>query len=234
MNPVESAAIGPAMIRCVSSAVAGQVLSVNRATQARTDAWTRAKSGRSGIDKRPADGPLWLRRDGVEGDTICDTKHHGGPDQAVYAYAAEDLAFWSAELGRPLAPGNVGENLTLSGVDCSGAVVGERWRVGAAVLRVTAPRVPCRVFAGFLDVPDLVGRFFDAGRPGTYLSVVAPAAVVAGDAVTVLHRPAHGVTVAELLAVRAGRRELLDKVATARDDLGADARGWLDALRAGG
>src|SRR3954447_3599086 len=142
----------------------GRVVSVNLAV-VRTDPFTRVKSGRSGIDKRPAGHPVRLEIGGVDGDTICDTKYHGGPEQAVYAYAVEDLDFWTAELERSVEPGNVGENLTLAGIDCSHAVVGERWQVGEAVLRVTGPRTPCRVFAGFLDVPDLIKRFFAAGRP---------------------------------------------------------------------
>jgi MOSC domain-containing protein YiiM len=208
----------------------GVVVSVNLAREARTDPWTRVKSGRSGIDKRPADAPVLLAVSGVDGDSVCDSRHHGGPDQAVYAYASEDLAFWAAELGRPMPPGNVGENLTLFGIDCSGAVVGERWRVGDAVLRVTGPRAPCKVFAGFLDVPDMVGRFMRAGRPGAYLAVDEPAAVAVGDAVTMMHRPDHGVTVADLLALRAGRRELLARAVSARDDLGARGRAWLDGV----
>ena len=207
----------------------GRVVSVNLAV-VRTDPFTHVKSGRSGIDKRPATEPVCLEADGVVGDTVCDTKYHGGPEQAVYAYAVEDLDFWTSELQRLVEPGNVGENLTLSGVDCSHAVIGERWRVGDAVLRVTGPRTPCRVFAGFLDVPDLVKRFFAAGRPGAYLAVEHAAAVSAGDPVTVLDRPAHGVTTADLLAATAGHRELLPHVAAARDDLGTRGRKWLDGV----
>ena len=209
----------------------GRVVSVNLAV-VRTDSFTRVKSGRSGIDKRPADGPVWLAVDGVAGDTICDTANHGGPGQAVYAYATEDLDFWTDQLQRAVEPGNAGENLTLVGVDCSHAVVGERWQIGDAVLRVTGPRIPCRVFAGFLDVPDLVKRFFSAGRPGAYLSVERPAAVSAGDPVTVSDRPAHGVTTAEVMAATAGRRDLLPRIAEARDDLGERGREWLDAVLA--
>jgi MOSC domain-containing protein YiiM len=210
---------------------AGRVESVNLAV-VRTDAFTRVKSGRSGIDKRPAAGLVRLEVDGVAGDTICDTRNHGGPEQAVYAYSVDDLAFWAAELQRSIGPGNVGENLTLSGVDCSHAVVGERWQVGDAMLRVTGPRTPCRVFAGFLDVPDLVKRFFAAGRPGAYLAVERPGAVAAGDAVTLLDRPAHGVTVADLMAAAAGRRELLPRIAEAREYLGPRGRDWLDTVAA--
>jgi MOSC domain-containing protein YiiM len=157
-------------------AAAGRVVSVNVAV-VRTDPWTRVKSGRSGIDKRPVHDPVALLPSGVDGDTICDSENHGGPDQAVYAYSNEDLAFWAAELGQGVDPGGVGENLTLSGVDCSGAVVGERWQVGDAVLQVCGPRIPCRVFAGFRGVPDLVKRFVAARRPGSYLAVLHAATV---------------------------------------------------------
>ena len=87
----------------------GRVVAVNVAV-VRTDPWTRVKSGRSGIDKRPVDGPVALLSDGVDGDTICDTANHGGPDQAVYVYTKPDYDWWSAQLRRPLEPGVFGEN----------------------------------------------------------------------------------------------------------------------------
>jgi MOSC domain-containing protein YiiM len=205
----------------------GRVESINVAV-VRSDIDTRAPSGRTGIDKRPVDGPVLLVPEGVQGDTVCHTKHHGGPDQAVYAYAAEDLAFWTAELGQEFRPGGVGENLTVSGVDCTGAVLGERWQVGAAVLQVRSARTPCRVFAGFRGVPDLVKRFIAAGRPGAYLAVVQPGPVRAGDPVTLLDRPDHGVTVADLMAASTVARERAPEVAAARGNMGAAARAWLD------
>ncbi len=205
----------------------GIVESVNVAV-VRSDIDTRAPSGRTGIDKRPVDGPVLLATDGVQGDTICHTKHHGGPDQAVYAYAAEDLAFWAAELGQDVRPGGVGENLTVSGVDCTGAVLGERWQVGEAVLQVRSTRTPCRVFAGFRGVPDLVKRFIAAGRPGAYLAVERPGLVRPGDAVVVLDRPDHGVTVADLMAASTVKRERTPEVAVAREYMGARDREWLD------
>lgn len=209
---------------------AGRVLAVNVAV-VRSDARVAGKSGRSGIDKRPVAGSVALLASGVDGDTICDTKHHGGPDQAVYAYSRADLDFWAAELGQRFDPGGVGENLTLDGVDCSGAVLGERWRVGPdAVLTVRGPRIPCRVFANFRAAPDLIKRFTAAGRPGCYLAVTRPGSVAAGDPVHLLHRPAHGVTVADVMAAMTGERERVAAVATARDDLGERGREWLDRI----
>lgn len=184
----------------------------------------------TGIDKRPVAGPVRLDVEGVAGDTICNLRDHGGPDQAVYAYAREDLDFWAAELGRPVH--NVGENLTASGVDCTGAVLGERWLVGEAELVVRSARTPCLKLSGVLDVPDMIKRFIAAGRPGCYLAVVRPGAVSAGDRVQVLDRPAHGVTVADLAAAKTGDRSRLEFVAGARDDMGARDRAWLDKILA--
>ncbi|GAA4843443.1 MOSC domain-containing protein [Pseudonocardia benzenivorans] len=159
-----------------------------------------AKSGRTGIDKQPVVGPVRVdvpgpAGSGLAGDHICDVRHHGGPEQAVYAYAREDLDRWEPELG-PLRAGMFGENLTVRGVEVTGAVVGERWRVGGTLLlEVSVPRIPCNTFAVWLDRRGWVRRFTQEGRPGTYLRVLVPGPVQAGDAIVVEDRPAHGVTV---------------------------------------
>lgn len=197
---------------------AGHVESVNVAV-VRTGAWT-GRVGKSGIDKRPAPGPVLFEPGGVRGDSVCDTKHHGAWYQAAYAFDVEDLRYWSRELGRELHPGNAGENLSLVGCDVSAAVIGERWRIGGAVLRVTGPRNPCKVFAGFWDEAKLVKRFTAVGRPGAYCAVEQAGEVAAGDDREVLSRPEHGVTIAELFAFKVrGRRELAEHVETCLDDL---------------
>ena len=149
----------------------------------------------TGIDKRPVAGAVRLETLGVEGDHVLDTRGHGGVDQAVYAYASEDAAWWAESLARAVSPGNFGENLTTVGIDLTDCVVGERWTVGTAVLEVSRPRIPCSVFAGFWDVPDLVKRFTERAHPGTYLRVLTPGSVRAGDPIEVVHRPDHGVTI---------------------------------------
>ncbi|WP_446210972.1 MOSC domain-containing protein [Micromonospora sp. IBSANI012] len=179
--------------------------------------WAGDASGRTGIDKRPVDVPVLLRADGVAGDFIGERAHHGGPDQAVYAYAGEDAEWWSAELGRTVPPGGFGENLTTSAVDVTGAVIGELWAIGSAVLQVTKPRTPCTTFAGFWGVPDLIKRFTVRAAPGAYLRVLREGEVGAGDPVELVDRPAHGVTIGEVFRAMNLEPELLPRLLDAAE-----------------
>ena len=188
----------------------GVVESVNLGTL-RVVPWTQSV-GSTGIDKRPAPGRVRAEGVGLVGDVICDTRNHGGYDQAVYAYAAEDAAWWAAEVGRELPFGSFGENLSTRDVDCTGAVIGERWQVGSAVLEVSRPRIPCRTFAGFWDVPDLVKRFTRRGLPGAYLRIVTEGDLGAGDRVEIVHRPDHGVTIGEVFRALTGDRALAPRL----------------------
>jgi MOSC domain-containing protein YiiM len=185
----------------------------------------RGDVGRTAIDKRPVAGPVRIEALGPVGDTVLDRKHHGGRDQAVYAYASEDLAAWSARLGRDLAPGGFGENLTTEGVDVTGAVVGERWRIAGAngsravVLEVTSPRVPCVTFQGWMNEPHWVKRFTEAGAPGTYLRVLSRGVIEAGADVEVVERPEHGVTIGEVFQLRLADPDRLALLLQTQDDL---------------
>ncbi|MEG3629389.1 MOSC domain-containing protein [Streptomyces poriticola] len=207
------------------------VLSVNlgRATAV---PYTNHPDGVTGIDKRPAEGPVRVTApgpkgvgaSGLAGDTVCDTRHHGGDDQAVYAVAREDLDDWERELGRPLANGAFGENLTTAGVDVSGALIGERWRIGPeVVLEVTSGRIPCRTFQGHVGVPGWVRRFTERGAPGAYLRVIESGEIRGGDPVEIVHRPGHAVTVALQFRAVTTERELLPRLPAAGDALHAEA-----------
>ena len=159
------------------------------------------RPGRSGIDKKPVSGRVAVGALGLDGDVQVNRKYHGGEGQALYAYAQEDADFWIAELGRALPPGRFGENLRTTGLDLTGALLGERWLVGTALLEVTAPRIPCANFARFWNEPQLVTRFTAHGASGVYLRVRRTGELGAGDDVTVVFRPDHAVTVG--LAFRA-------------------------------
>ncbi|HEY7100664.1 MAG TPA: MOSC domain-containing protein [Mycobacteriales bacterium] len=172
------------------------------------------KSGRSGIDKMPATGPVAVTApgwgaSGLAGDTIVDKPHHGGPDQAVYAYAREDLDDWSRMLDQPIRGGLFGENLTTVGLDVTGAVVGEVWRIGSVVLQVTSPRIPCATFTDQMQRRRWVKEFTAHGAPGAYLRVLEPGELRAGDAVTVTDRPESPVTIGVMFRALTGEPELL-------------------------
>lgn len=176
------------------------------------DATWAGKLKRTAIDKRPVTHRVEVRPGGLAGDERADQRHHGSPGQAVYAYAREDYDWWERELGRELRDGRFGENLTTSGLDVNGALLGERWRIGTALLEVSAPRVPCVVFRNWLDEPGWVRRFTEAARPGAYLRVVEPGELGAGDEVEVAFRPGASVTVAESFLAYHGDAELLRRV----------------------
>ncbi|WP_203927104.1 MOSC domain-containing protein [Virgisporangium ochraceum] len=162
--------------------------------------------GVTGINKQPVDRLVTVRapgprtvglHSGLVGDQIFDIEHHGGDDQAVYAYAREDYDWWQSRLNRPLANGLFGENLTTEGVDVNGAVIGERWRIGPRlVLQPTFGRIPCATFQHKMGEPRWTKTFTRMNRPGAYLRVLEEGEVLAGDTVTVEDRPAHGVTIA--------------------------------------
>ena len=184
----------------------GFVESVN-AGPVRDVPWGKVR--RSGIDKRPEDGAAEVGPTGLAGDGIGDLQHHGGLDQAVHAYAAEDLATWSAELGRPLRAGAFGENLTTRGIDVQAVRMGERWAVGTTLLELSGVRIPCSVFQGFVGEPQWVRRFIERGLTGPYLRVLETGRLRAGDAIEVVHRPDHDLTVGHVFRALTTQRELM-------------------------
>ena len=187
-----------------------RVISVN--TGRGKDADWAGKSGRTAIDKRPVPGRVGVGTLGLGGDEQVDKPAHGGPEQAVYAYAREDLDWWVEQLGRELADGTFGENITTAGLDVSGALIGEIWELGTARVQVTAPRIPCVVFAGWMDERNWVKRFADARRPGAYLRVLREGAVGAGDRLEVVSRPAERVTIAESMTAYYGDAALMRRL----------------------
>ncbi len=149
----------------------------------------QGRPARTAIFKSPVQGPVMVHLDRLEGDGRGDPKVHGAAHNAVYAYAVEDLRWWSGQLGRPLGYGVMGENLTLEGVDLTEEAIGQQWRVGGALLEVTKHRGPCRKLGLRFGDPDFPRRFLDAGRFGVYLRVLEEGLVGTGDAVIVVRLP---------------------------------------------
>ncbi|MDT5339756.1 MAG: hypothetical protein QOD90_5261 [Mycobacterium sp.] len=209
------------------------VLTVNR-TQLGAD----GAAPKTGIDKRPTSGPVAVRApgpmrrglgSGIVGDVIGNRKLHGGDDQAVYAYAREDLDAWAAQLGRDLTNGMFGENITTTGIDVTGAVIGERWRIGSdgVLLEVTSPRTPCKTFANRLGIDGWIRTFAHGGTPGAYLRVLEPGSVSGGDSVEVIERPPHGITIGFVYRALMVQKDLLPEILVADalpEDIKATAR----------
>lgn len=198
----------------------GRVLSVNIAVPMRNDI---KAVGFTGIDKRPTDARVMVRApgpraqgsgSGLEGDRVFDSVHHQGDDRAVCVYAREDLDFWETELGRPLVNGGFGENLTTTGIDVTGALLGERWRVGEAlVLEVTQPRNPCVTFHNWMGGHGWLKRFTDHAVSGCFLRVIEGGNVRVGDTISVVSRPSHDVTVGLAFRALTRQRELQVRLA---------------------
>ena len=160
--------------------------------------------GTTAIDKQPVDGPVKVGRLGLYADIQADRKHHGGEDQAVYAYAAEDADWWAEQLQRDIPAGFFGENLRVEGLEVSNVRVGERWRIGAGpdavVLEVTHARTPCMTFARWMgeESNGWVRRFSEARRLGTYFRVVKTGKVRSGDPIEVTPAPEGAPTILDI------------------------------------
>jgi MOSC domain-containing protein YiiM len=203
--------------------VIGHVVSVNVGLP-RTVSWY-GRNVTTAIWKQPVRGRRPLRGVNVDGDDQADRRVHGGPTKAVYAYALEDYAWWGGVLGTSLDPGTFGENLTVSGVDLAGRVIGEHWRIGTAVVRVTEPRMPCFKLGMRMGDAGFVDRFAAAARPGSYFAIVGEGDVGAGDAIELLERPEHDVTIGVVERAYHGDHELRHRLVDL-PELSAAWRDW--------
>jgi MOSC domain-containing protein YiiM len=213
----------------VSRDTIGQVVSVNVGVP-REVHW-HGRDVISAIWKQPVEGRRRLAGVNVDGDAQADRRVHGGPTKAVYAYALADYRWWEAQGAGSFEPGTFGENLTIEGIDPAAAVVGERWRAGTAIVRVTEPRIPCYKLGLRMGDAGFVDRFADAARPGTYLGIDVDGDVGAGDAIELLQRPNHGLTVGTVERAYHGHSALLDELADVAD-LSDSWRDWARHARA--
>jgi MOSC domain-containing protein YiiM len=173
-----------------------ELLSVNVGTKS-----TQVKGAgleTTGIYKLPASGRVEVGRLGIDADFIGDLQNHGGPDQAVYVYGEADYEWWSGALGRTLAPGTFGENLTISRLQSAAFAIGDRLRIGSVILEVTAPRIPCSTLARRMEDPLFVKKYRRAERPGLYCRVLQEGAVRSGDVVEVESRKGPAIGILEM------------------------------------
>jgi MOSC domain-containing protein YiiM len=188
----------------------GSVLSVNIGGVREFD--YNGRPATSAIWKSPAVGRIEARGVNLAGDEQADRHAHGGPDKAIYAYAVEDARWWEQEIGRALAYGEFGENLTAAGIDVNEALVGERWRIGTTILEVSEPRVPCWRLGVRMNDKMFPRRFMEALRPGAYLRIVVEGDVGTGDGISVVERPEHDLTIRDVFRIYNRDRAEVDRL----------------------
>jgi len=186
----------------------------------------RGRTVRSSIWKEPVSGRVPVHGVNIHGDAQADTSVHGGYYKAVYSYSIEDYAWWAAALDRPFPPGTFGENLTVAGIDMAAVRIGEVWRIGTTMLQVTEPRFPCFKLGFKMGTQGFVKRFARAQRPGAYLAITDDGDIGAGDAIEVLSKPQHDVTIG-LFAAAYLDRSLAPRLLDA-PTLSPDWRGWAE------
>jgi MOSC domain-containing protein YiiM len=177
----------------------GIVLSVNVGTPREVD--YRGRAARSAIWKTSTAGRIAARGVNLAGDDQADRGAHGGPDKAIYAYAAEDTRWWEKVIGRPLEYGTFGENLTTEGIDVNAALVGERWTIGPTLLEVSEPRIPCWRLGVRMNDDRFIRRFTEAMRPGAYLRIVSEGDLGAGDEIRVVEKPPTDLTIRDVFRI---------------------------------
>ncbi len=158
----------------------------------------RGKSYKTGIYKSALQGPIMVDVAGLVGDSVCNRKHHGGPDQAILLEGSQTLDWWMAELDRDLPPGTFGENLVVEGVDNRDVCVGDRFLFEGVVLEATAPRTPCATLAARMGDRMFAKRYTRAGRPGIYCRVISGGIIAAGEEVRLEPCQGERVLIAEL------------------------------------
>lgn len=178
------------------------------------------------IWKVPVDGPILAAGVNLAGDDQADRRAHGGYDKAIYSYADEDRRWWEGELGRSVDLGGFGENLTTAGIDLGQARIGERWRVGSALLEVSEPRIPCWKLNRRMDDRRFIQRFNAAERPGSYLRIVEEGPLQAGDTITVVDVPDHDLTIGEVARTHRDRDRVGAERMLAVDAVSAAWKGW--------
>jgi MOSC domain-containing protein YiiM len=190
--------------------VSGRVLSVSVGKPREFEYEGRA--ARSAIWKTPVSGRVAARGVNLAGDDQADRGAHGGPDKAVYAYAIEDTRWWEKQIGRSIAHGEFGENLTTEGIDVNGAVIGEHWRIGTAVLEVSEPRIPCWRLGVRMNDRLFLRRFTEALRPGSYLRIRIEGDVGAGDEIRIVDKPDTDLTVRDVFRIYTRDRQEAERL----------------------
>jgi len=208
----------------------GRLVSVN-VGMPRDIAW-RGRIVHTGIWKEAVDGRRRVSRLNVDGDGQGDLAGHGGEHRAVFVYQTDSYRYWEERLGRhDFTHGQFGENFTVEGLADSEVCIGDRYRIGTALFEVTQPRVTCYRVGIRMDNPQMAALLTASGRPGFYLRVIEEGEVGAGDAIELVDRERHGMTVTAINALLYTSRHPQEELARALQ-IPALSSGWRQSFEA--
>lgn len=188
-----------------------------------TEVMYQQKSVQTGIFKQPVEGVRFLRKVQLEGDGQGDLKNHGGPDKALCAYAQDHFPYWERTLGIEIKAGAFGENVTLVGMTEQEVCIGDRYKLGGAVVEVSQPRQPCFKLAMKHGVSDLVAQVQRTGYTGYYFRVIEEGPIEEGSPILLLHRGKEGRTIAWANEIMYSKDTGPEQVAKVRDLLAVEA-----------
>lgn len=190
----------------------------------------RADGTSSAIAKQPIDRPVLVGPLGLDGDEQADLTVHGGPDKAIHHYPRDHYPAWEAELGRhPLLQGEgaFGENLSTLGLTEHAACIGDRYRLGSALIELSQGRQPCWKLDHRFSHRGLSAAVIRSGRSGWYYRVIEPGQVAVGSQLELAARPLPDWTVARVfhLLIAGGHKD--DQPALRQlADMAALAENW--------
>ena len=178
----------------------GMIVSVNVGLP-QDVAW-QGRTVRTGVWKTPVTGRIFARRLNLDGDGQGDLRGHGGEQRAIMVYQLDSYRHWAKYLGRSdLVAGNFGENLTVEGLADNEVCIGDRFRIGGAVVEVSQPRDTCYRVGIRLNRPDIAALLVAHHRPGFYFRVIQEGDIGAGDRIEKLSDGPERMTVAEIDAL---------------------------------
>ena len=209
------------------SAGNAKILSVNVGKPKHFD--YKGRQAKSAIWKSPVSGKIFARGINLDGDDQADREAHGGFDKAVYAYAREDAEWWEKEIGRPIEYGEFGENLTTTGIEVNDALIGERWQIGNVLLEVSEPRIPCWRLGVRMQDKSFPKKFTQALRPGPYFRIVQEGELSAGNAITIVEKPNHDLTLRDVFRIYTKNHDEAERI-LAVEQMSSDWKRWAENM----
>ena len=209
------------------STLSAKIISVNVGKPKHFD--YKGRQAKSAIWKSPVTDKIIARGINLDGDEQADREAHGGFDKAVYAYAREDAEWWEQQIGRSIAHGEFGENLTTEGIEVNDALIGERWQIGSVILEVSEPRIPCWRLGVRMQDKSFPKKFTKALRPGPYFRIIQEGELGTGDTISIIEKPNHNLTLRDVFRIYTKDHNEAERILNV-EQMSADWKRWANNI----